>query len=376
MHFLPHKGMTDQRRIMCVTQTDIHDPSIMSSIPHSMLLSPYTATLLCLLINSFSPTLFSLLSLPLTLFSILILGIPHGALDHILYYNLLKARSRDQKSTDHVITPMHIFQFYSNYLIIMLLWASSWFLFPDIAFWAFLAVSCFHFGEGDLDYLTGLGKNFKYMLYMSRGIFIVGLTLVSQPAVTLPIVQHLIVMGDEEFKLICEIGFPVVIIQHYVVLYRLGLMCVFVRKQGANAGAEPFPSKTESIMWSPFLKESLKSLLYLVMFSTIDPLTSFSLYFGFWHSSTTIYHTILFLKTDQTKESAHIDQTLSWSDIKSFYYKSAPYTLISYVFLTVMIAIYYAYFNDLSSTADFEICKIWAIFIGFISVLTGDLSVS
>jgi hypothetical protein len=83
------------------------------------------------------------------------IGIPHGALDHILYSALESARNKkrdvkvksDSKNKNHSKWMIPVACFYVNYLMIMIIWASVWYINSTIAFWAFLAISCYHFGE-------------------------------------------------------------------------------------------------------------------------------------------------------------------------------------------------------------------------------------
>lgn len=131
------------------------------------LITPRSTTL-AILFLSFFPTIFEFLKPFITLFCILVLGIPHGALDHILYYKLASGAIPDSNgsqdseafhhfgkdgenpSTELPITKSEqskIITFYGNYLAIMGLWAGCWAMFPDLAFWGFLTLSCYHFGE-------------------------------------------------------------------------------------------------------------------------------------------------------------------------------------------------------------------------------------
>lgn len=80
----------------------------------------------------------------LTVFLILLIGIPHGAIDHVLYENC--ARNLPRKSGIHIAAD-HILYFYWNYLMIMAIWAAVWITIPEAALLSFLVVSAYHFGE-------------------------------------------------------------------------------------------------------------------------------------------------------------------------------------------------------------------------------------
>jgi hypothetical protein len=135
------------------------------------------------------------LSTPIILFCVICFGIPHGALDHLLFYQLIKHRvnidtSRqlaqnvnsqcggsglvsalsasspprsaqyNQEVTKRVILKL---MFYMNYLSIMIAWGLMWAVAPVLCFWAFMAISAFHFGEVVLKPLFKISvKTFTY----------------------------------------------------------------------------------------------------------------------------------------------------------------------------------------------------------------------
>ena len=63
---------------------------------------------------------------------ILLLGIPHGAIDHVLFF---KKRKMSQ------------LKFYSLYLGLSFLFVILWHIFPVTSLILFLLISAFHFGE-------------------------------------------------------------------------------------------------------------------------------------------------------------------------------------------------------------------------------------
>ena len=95
------------------------------------------------------------------------IGIPHGALDHML--------SKNKKTT------VSIFVF--NYLIIMATFLLLWYLFPMFSLFIFVAYSAFHFGESELiqnnEKINAVFKYFKaFLLGLSILIFIISTHLV------------------------------------------------------------------------------------------------------------------------------------------------------------------------------------------------------
>ena len=80
---------------------------------------------------------------------ILLLGIPHGAIDHVLFF---KKRKMSQ------------FKFYSIYLGLSLLFVILWHILPITSLILFLLISAFHFGESQFADVY-FKKPMKYLFY-------------------------------------------------------------------------------------------------------------------------------------------------------------------------------------------------------------------
>ena len=87
-------------------------------------------------------------------FFILLIGIPHGAIDHILFF---KKRSFSQ------------LKFYSIYLGLILLFLLLWIFFPFWSLLLFLLISAFHFGESQFSDIKAQ-KLLRYSLFPFWGI--------------------------------------------------------------------------------------------------------------------------------------------------------------------------------------------------------------
>jgi hypothetical protein len=70
--------------------------------------------------------------------------IPHGALDHTVFYQLYDNRYRSNGIFRNI---MQKIIFYTNYLSIMVLWGISWKYQMPLTFIIFLGLSAYHFGE-------------------------------------------------------------------------------------------------------------------------------------------------------------------------------------------------------------------------------------
>jgi lycopene beta-cyclase len=84
----------------------------------------------------FSPTLFSWLNAIILIGGVVLVGIPHGAIDHLL----------DSGNIDSKIKLTFIF----NYLLKIVLYFILWLILPKLALIVFLMYSIWHFGQNDL----------------------------------------------------------------------------------------------------------------------------------------------------------------------------------------------------------------------------------
>jgi len=92
-----------------------------------------------------------------------IIGISHGALDHIKgqHYLILKKFSYP-----------NVF-FYFFYITFIFLFFMCWILFPIISLIIFLIISSFHFGKEDIEILFDEKKEYFYLLYFLKGSLII-----------------------------------------------------------------------------------------------------------------------------------------------------------------------------------------------------------
>ncbi len=145
-----------------------HSPSLMD---HRLFCIGSAGTLSCLALAWAFPQAFEAwLGPSISLACITALGIPHGALDHLLYLkaqmlscrNAFPTRARP-KGTRNIRTTdfaqqcwsfllldgshptMH--RYYATYLGIMLGWIGMWYILPGPMYIAFLLISVWHFGE-------------------------------------------------------------------------------------------------------------------------------------------------------------------------------------------------------------------------------------
>ena len=94
----------------------------------------------------------------LSVLLIAIIGIPHGAIDHILF---LKKTNKSK-----------VF-FYSFYLLLILLSIFAWFYIPVFSLSVFLIISAYHFGQSQIQHYTKLPKLSSRLISLFWGISII-----------------------------------------------------------------------------------------------------------------------------------------------------------------------------------------------------------
>ncbi|HYN34549.1 MAG TPA: Brp/Blh family beta-carotene 15,15'-dioxygenase [Ilumatobacteraceae bacterium] len=185
---------------------------------------------------------------------IAVLGIPHGAVDHLVV-DKIDARDRSGSRARFVVA----------YVLAMAVVGLVWLAVPPLALAIFLALSVHHFGQSDLAYLR-LPERSQLAIQWSRGLFLVGLPLVAHITSVAPVVERLGGGDPASWPWLTDLWWlwvSVLVIQHTVVgvwiASRMGDRSVVGREMVAVAAL---------------------TLLLL----TADPLIGFAVYFGLWHS--------------------------------------------------------------------------------------------
>lgn len=172
---------------------------------------------------------------------LLLVGIPHGGIDHLIH--------------NPEIRPKGIVQFIFRYLLLMLGYGLLWWLLPVTALIAFLAMSAYHFGQSHfLEH--GKLENREGLLYLLKGAFFLFVILFGDWTRTQEILSSMVSLNLSE-----EI--------------RLGILGFLLVSSLITQG---FSSK-------PFgLADGLDYLILAPILYFSPLLISFSVYFGFWHS--------------------------------------------------------------------------------------------
>jgi beta-carotene 15,15'-dioxygenase len=255
---------------------------------------------------------------------ILITGIPHGALDHLI-----------QESTDKKFNRVYNAKMFSvKYLTIMALYAFAWYWFSGLSLLIFLIISAWHFGETDLEKApkNALIWSFTRLIY---GFYILAFILLTHLDEVRPIVDKMI----ESQKLILEFWIFITLnVKQILYLLGLSLITIFIVAQ--------------SEFLIHFDKVRIFRLCIILFISAYLPLLpAFALYFGGWHALCAFDNIHEYLRKDHP--------TLSF---KLVYLKTLPFTILAIVFLCAFLWYCRVY------TQQFDPFPILFIFISLITL--------
>jgi Brp/Blh family beta-carotene 15,15'-monooxygenase len=233
--------------------------------------------------------------------AVVLTGIPHGAVDHIVAAKLygLSSHWRDQA------------RFYGGYLAMMALYGALWLVVPAWCLWAFLLMTMYHFGQADLAYWD-LPPIRARLAYLSRGLLLIGLPIVAHPQIVDPIFNAIAGVRPLEWTLVLDhqaTTLVLLVVQHAVVL----------------GGIAAWPGATVPAHgW----REGVNTAALALLFWVVHPLVAFAIYFGLWHSLGHILELIRFFGTQGGPTT-----------LPGFYQKAALYTVVSFAGLGALYAI-------------------------------------
>jgi len=251
------------------------------------------------------PDLLQRIELIIVAAAIALVGIPHGAIDH-----LIAAKVYEQGSSiwDHI-------RFYGWYLFLMVALSVLWFFSPAAGFILFMVISVLHFGQSDIE---GFFHRFEIdephtawiiSATVSRGVAIIGLILSAHDEVAMSIVGEALPQDSTLFLWMST--------QSEAIFWgSLAQFALFM----------PVFSFIGFQSWSQRGQFIVDSIVLIVLFITARPLLSFAIYFAFWHSM------------------GHIDEIRTYFGEKGqpltvagFALRALPFTLISFVGLAGLL---------------------------------------
>ena len=183
-----------------------------------------------------------------------LLGIPHGAVDHLAAAEL--GGPFDTSS---------LRRFAIGYVGVMLAVAVVWLVAPTLALVVFLTVSVHHFGQSDLAYLR-LSRARANAVQWSRGLLLVGLPLVAHVDLVSPVIERLGGGNPASWAWLADrwiLWSAMLVAQHVVIGWALA---------------------HRHLDRPTLAREAVTVAALSTLFLTADPLIGFAVYFGMWHS--------------------------------------------------------------------------------------------
>ena len=244
-------------------------------------------------------------------FLISIIGVSHGALDHLKGYKIIKFYGIKNK-----------YYFYPIYVFFSLTVIILWGLFPSLTLFLFLIVASYHFGKEDSSIGLTIKRKFISLLFFLKGSVVILAPLLFHTEETIKIFETLNVNLTISYENL------------FLVLLFLSFLSNFYIMHWTNNGG--------------FLMADWLTILILNL--SFSPLVAFTIYFCFLHSVRHSFALIYDLNKDDFNKG-----------LEKFIKKASPLT-----FITAILFIVSVYFLTNYYVLDDAMLKV--IFIGLASL--------
>ncbi len=238
----------------------------------------------------------------LLLLSLILTGIPHGAIDHVIYQHKANNQSNNRGIW---------LRFFLPYLGLITFTMLVWLWVPTFMFWVFMLVSAYHFGQSQL-YHVDLSETslFKIMLYTLWGVFFLSVLWLFNWDAFAAIIQTVF-----DWKLAFK-G------TSYFYLQTTALISLVATVSGLT-----FMVIKSKMSFNLFFQELfiLGLLTALIKFSSLY--MAFAIYFGLWHATRVMITEYRFLSSNVANRPS------LWSFIKAF----IPFSLLSIVGIGLLL---------------------------------------
>jgi beta-carotene 15,15'-dioxygenase len=222
----------------------------------------------------------------LFLIILLTVGIPHGAIDHIL--------------THPAMSKIQLLVFILKYVGIMAVYLVLWIVSPKAALFSFIMMSAFHFGQ--THYLNFKIDKFKFHIYFSTGIYYLAIILFGDFDYTVTILSDIVEIADWK-----SLGMGIILGSFILTNFLIFLNSLKIRI---------------SFMLEMIITGFLLYHLPLIL--------SFILYFGFWHALPSMVKEYSFLKTEEIAKNPF-----------AFIQKLIPFTLLSITGIVLLLIMFH-----------------------------------
>lgn len=297
--------------------------------------------------------------------SVVILGLPHGAVDH-----LAPARTAGLQVTLRVLIAVGLL-----YTIFGGVYALLWIFYPVFAAVTFIALTWFHWGQGDLYSLALLGAQYldsrlrRVATVVIRGGLPMLVPLLAFPDDYQTIVSAWVALFGSDFDLMWLFSAPVR--AGLGIVFSLLILVTMVSGYRSASEAASGTRTARKIKAGHTTEEKLdihpvgvwwidigETILLYVYFLVVPPLIAVGVYFCFWHS---LRHIIRLLAVDTDAQAALVRGDTVQVLIQ-FGRDAAPLTMLSFGLLSVVVILV-----PVTLTSTVELISTYLVFI---SILT------
>src|SRR5210317_2032523 len=238
-------------------------------------------------------------------FLILIIGVSHGAYDHIKGRSLLK-----------IYNINNIFIFYLSYILVGLIVIFTWFVTPSISLLIFLIFASFHFGKEDSQFLLKKRSITYLIFFVFKGLLVVTAPLYFNFVETINIFKLLLIENENFYRYLDWIESKNILIIIIGISLLANILLIIQNFRIINI----------------VLLLDFTSIIILNYFLT--PLVAFTLYFCFLHS---IRH-IVSIANELNNENFYYG-------INEFIKKALPLSIVTAILFIFGLIIAYNYYE-------------------------------
>lgn len=219
------------------------------------------------LLSILLPGLLTEVQLVVALSMIVLIGIPHGATDYLIFQQL----SRPLWGTKEMR------HFYTNYVMLMAAYALVWWLLPSVALLLFLLISMYHFGQSNWNYVSFGRPAEAYGIHLIWGAFVLLVPILWHYDAAAPIISGII---GAPAPVIAPAWREAISILLLVVNLWISIYCFLQQR----------------ISRREFADEVVNLFALALLFVNLPLLLGFAIYFVCWHSLSSMMDQIRFFR--------------------------------------------------------------------------------